>query len=624
MTNPLSIAAGFIVLGLMMFRGRTLRRYLAFEVATDVFAYALWRVARPGDVYFAIIAVAILKLAAFSMAVARGHDVRWSATRAAAIAAIVYAFVIPTQMRTPIDGDEPFYLLVTESLVHDHDLDLRNQYADLVHSATGRPDLKPQEGDPRGKNGEQYSRHEPFLPILLIPGYVIASLPGALITMALFGVLLVRSTIRLLEDEGVDDATLRAIFPLFAFAPPVIYYVARIWPEVPGAFFFVEALRGVRQRRAQRWLPALAALVLLKLRFGLLAVVLLGVVVWRRRSRALIAATLAFIPIAIVFAISGRALNVHSWRELIPFAPRHYANGFFGLLVDGTGGFLFQAPFYLLGIFALTRWKSTPAGFRLGCAAALPYIISLIPRSEWHGGWSPPLRYVVVFTPLLALGAATMWKRAQSFIPVATLWSIGLTIHGLVFPWRLFHIQNGENAMGEWLSTLYHADFSRLFPSFVRLNDAAVIASVAIVIAFIAFRFVRVPAQLVAPIVAIAVAFGFHAALQPAKTIELEDAHVIHDGGELYPHEYTVARFLYRGGWLLHAGESVSFLARAGRSTLYYACATNIIIDVNGRRHVLPPTGVAFHPAPIDIANSGRVRLSVIDGVVDLDRLDHE
>ena len=51
-------------------------------------------------------------------------------------------------MRSVIDGDEPFYLLITESIVKDHDLDLANQYRDLAHSETGRPDLVPQLGDP--------------------------------------------------------------------------------------------------------------------------------------------------------------------------------------------------------------------------------------------------------------------------------------------------------------------------------------------------------------------------------------------------------------------------------------------------------------------------------------------
>jgi hypothetical protein len=604
----------FVALAFIAFRGKTLQRYLAFEVCSDVFAFILWHLIQLPDVNFTLTAIAVLKLAAFSIALARGAEVKWSATRAAIIAAIVYAFVIPTQMRTPTDGDEPFYLLITESLIHDHDLDLRNQYATLSSSATGRTDLVPELGDPVGKHGEQYSRHEPFLPILLIPGYLIGRLAGALATIAVFGVLLVRSTIRLLEDEGIDDETTRALFPLFAFGPPIIFYVARIWPEVPGAFFFVEALRGVRQRRIQRWLPSLIGLVLLKLRFALIAIVLLIAAIWRRRAQWFAMLIIA-VPLVIVAAIS-----VHSWREILPLNPSRYAIGILGLLLDGAAGLLFQAPLYLFGIFALTRWKDAPPAFRLGCIAALPYVISLVPRSEWHGGWSPPLRYIVIFMPLLLLGAARIGRA----FPLAALWSIGLTIYGLASPWKLFHIANGENAIGEWLSAKNHSDFSRLFPSFIRLNHAAVIASIALVIVLLIVRFVRVPPQLIAPIAALALVFAFEAGRQPGSTIEFEDAHVIHNGGELYPPYYTVARFLYRAGWVLHDGQSVSFLARSGPSVLEYACATPVTIELDGTVMTLPPTGVRFGTAPIDLGRSGRITVRCVSGTIDLDRMDHE
>jgi hypothetical protein len=368
----------------------------------------------------------------------------------------------------------------------------------------------------------------------------------------------------------------------------------------------------------QRSLPALAALTLLKVRFGLIAMVLFVFAVRRRRSMVWVAIIAIALPAAMYF---GR--GVHEWRELLPLAPRNYAIGLFGLLADGAAGLLFQAPFYLLGIFAITRWKSTTPAFRIGCIAALPYIVSLIPRSEWHGGWSPPLRYVVVFMPLLLLGAAAVADRRGRLSSIA-LWSIGLTIHGLAFPWKLFHIENGENAVGEWLSTTYLSDFSRLFPSFIRLNHAAIVASIAIVVAFVVLRFVRIPPQLVAPLLALALVFGFEAGRKPARTIEFEDAHVIHSGGEMYPEVYTVARFLYRGGWLLHGGDSVSFLARGGRSTLQYACATPVTLDVDGRRVVVPPTGAKFGIAAIDIARTGRSTIRCLDGTIDLDRLNHE
>lgn len=605
------------------FRGRTLRRYLAFDVASYAVTVAVWRIAPPFDPYLGLVAFGVAKLAAFSVVLAAGDDVKWSANRAALIAALVYALVIPTQMRTPIDGDEPYYLLMTESLIHDRDLDLANQYRHLRHSATGRLDLVPQLGDPVGRHGERYSRHEPFLAFLLIPGYLIGRLPGALATIALFAVLLVRSTIRLLEDEGISDRDARALFPIFAFGPPVVFYAARIWPEVPGALFFVEAVRGIRQRRSKRWLPALLALVLLKLRFLLVGVILVARVLWDRRSRALvIAAMVLLVPIAIVWSISGSVTNVHSWRELLPFPAQNYAIGFFGLLTDGAAGFLFQAPLYLGAIFALARWRSMPEGFRLGCLAAVLYILYLLPRSEWHGGWSPPLRYVAILIPILALGAAVLIER-KALLVVASLWTIGLTIHGLAYPWRLFHIANGENPVGEWLSELYRSDFSRLFPSLIRLNSAAIVASAAIVVAFALFMFVRVslPQPIVIAAIALLVAIGVGAGREAGRRVELEDAHVVHHGGELFPEEYTVARFRFRGGWIVRKGESLSFLSRAGSATLEYSAAQPALIELAGRAYPLKVSGSGYGQVRVEVPQGGRVELRCLTGTVNLDRM---
>src|SRR6185295_9940516 len=136
---------------------------------------------------------------------------------------------------------------------------------------------------------------------------------------------------------------------------------------------------------------------------------------------------------------------------------------------------------------------------------------------------------------------------------------------------------NGENAVGEWLSARYHADFSRLFPSLIRMNEAARIAgavAIVLVVAIVIAAIVRRPrvavthaatAPLVVVLCALLLGVGFRFGLQPASHVEFEDAHVIHSNeAGLHPPLYTVSRFAYRGGWILHEGDSLSFLAREG------------------------------------------------------------
>ena len=630
----LGTVLALLVLPLVVLRRRTLIAYYATDLATWLFAWILWRRFPELDPYLGFAVLAVVKLATFSLFLARGSEVRWSANRAAMIAAIVYAAAIPAMLRTPIDGDEPFYLLVTESIVHDGDLDLANQYRALASSATGRLDLVPQLGDPTGSHGEQYSRHEPFLPLLLAPGYVIAGLPGALAVIALFGVLLVRSTVRWMEDEGISEHAARAVFPFFAFGPPVLFYATRIWPEVPAAFCYVEAIRGMRNRRMQRWLPAITGLVLLKLRFllvaiGLIAIWFPGFPVTRQPGNratgrlriAIFAVAIIALPMLIVYLVTGSPTSVHSLRELIPAGD--FPHGFFGLLADGMSGIAFRAPFYLIGLFALTRWRSMPRGFRDGMLASLLYIVYLLPRMEWFGGWAPPLRYLVFVMPVLALGAAAVWDRVSpGAIALIAAWTAGLVIHGLAYPWRLFHIANGENPIGEWLSTLYHVDFSRLFPSFIRINDASWIGAAA-VIAFVLIVIPRRRIDLAIPLFALALAFGFNAARQPATRVELEDAHLIHESGVLYPELYTVARVAFRGGWVLNPHDAISFLARDGKWTLDYISGPGAMIELAGRAYQIPATD-RYASVQVIVPRTGRVTLRCIDGSINVDRMIHE
>lgn len=625
------------LLPLITLRGRALRLWFAIDLATYALAWMVWQQVIGIDPRLAAAGFVATKLALFFVVQAASDEVRWSATRGAVQTLLVLSLVVPQNLRVPIDGDEPFYLLITESIVRDFDLDLSNQYRALERSATGRLDLKPQFGDPTGPNGQQYSRHEPFLSLLLVPGYLMAGLPGAVATIVLFGALLARSTLRMLEDEGIPERTARAVFPFFAFGPPIVYYATRIWPEVPAAFFFVEAIRGIRQRRKQRWVPSLLAMALLKLRFVLVAAAL-GLRLIRSKRNALIGAAVIAVPLLIIFLITGSVMNVHSIGEVVPGGPREYVRGLLGLILDGAAGIAFQAPFYLLGLFAILRWRSTPEAFRLGLIGSSIYLLILIPRTEWHGGWGPPLRYIAFMMPVLALGAAAMWERIpKTLIAVIAAWTAGLTVHGAAYPWRLFHIANGENVLGESLSRMFGSDFSRLFPSFIRENDAAAIGTVVLVVAagwaLGVGRWVqarptpdaqRPAAILLVPAIAILLAAGFNSGQQPASVVQFEDAHVMKKGGELHPPEYTIARFFYRGGWVLHAGDSVSFLAGAGTARLEYATGIPATIEIGGAAYQLETTPGRYGAVRVIIPRSGRVTLRCVAGSVNLDRLLHD
>jgi hypothetical protein len=354
--------------------------------------------------------------------------------------------------------------------------------------------------------------------------------------------------------------------------------------------------------------------------------------------KLLLAAVVIAVPLLIVWRITGSATNVHSWREILPAPAERYVTGFFGLLTDGMSGIPFQAPFYLFALFALAFWKQTPRGFRTGLLAGALYILYLLPRPEWYGGWAPPLRYVVFLMPVLALGAAAVWERISAgVVALAAFATAGLVIHGIVWPWRLFHIGNGENAAGEWLSASYRSDFSRLFPSLIRRNEAAWFAggmAMVLLMAIVIAAIVRRPrpaathaaaTPLTIALGALLLGVGFRFGLQPASRVEFEDAHVVHSNSQdagLHPPFYTVGRFAYRGGWILHEGDSLSFLARGGSWRLEAITGLGATIEIGGNAYEVAPTK-DYQTLRVTIPE-GRVTLRCLRGAVNLDRMIHE
>jgi hypothetical protein len=111
---------------------------------------------------------------------------------------------------------------------------------------------------------------------------------------------------------------------------------------------------------------------------------------------------------------------------------------------------------------------------------------------------------------------------------------------------------------------------------------------------------------------------------QPADRIEFEDAHVIHNGGELFPEEWTVSRFLYHGGWIVHPGNTLLFFVKKGSSTLRYQSQTGATIELGGRAYVLAPTGVTYGYARVESSTIGRCALRCLDGTANLDWMQHD
>jgi hypothetical protein len=198
-----------------------------------------------------------------------------------------------------------------------------------------------------------------------------------------------------------------------------------------------------------------------------------------------------------------------------------------------------------------------------------------------------------------------------------------LVAHGVAFPWRLFHLADGQNFIGEWLSQIWLSDFGRMLPSLIRPNLAAVVAGLLFIVA-LALPLRRLPRFVLPLALAVFIAAWFWFGRKPGDRIEFEDAVVDKSSGELFPHPYAVSRFIYRGGWVVHAGDVLTFPARGGASMIEYQAAAPSVIEVGGHAYQFPATGQAYGSARVELPRSGMTTLRCLAGSANLDRMNHE
>ncbi|HEY0512316.1 MAG TPA: hypothetical protein VGH73_10450 [Thermoanaerobaculia bacterium] len=515
----------------------------------------------------------------------------------------VYLAILPwsTRHRQP-DGDEPFNLLVTHSLAYDFDADLANNYAhgDWRHFMD-RP-IEPQPGDPAGPHGERYSRHNALLPLALAPAYRLGGKLGALATMALMTAVVAWLTLRLARHYVPElPGESLAAWALVAFASPLLLYSYQVWVEVPAALLTAAALDRIfslgsaLDGRRQGWglkewlglgLPVLL-LPLVKIRFVLISGPLLVLGWWHagipcqprqpRRPLLILAGLLAGVAAGMLVynqIVYSNPLKIHSWQEVDPYSygPSSYLLGFSGLFFDAAFGLFGCAPVWLLLLPAVLLLAVRRDRLLLDMAIlSLPYLVIVVPRLEWYGGWSPPFRYLLIAMPLLGVALAPLLASgrgragAQALLGGLAALTLALMLVWLVVPGWTYDFADGRTYALDALSGRLGLDVARFFPSSVRPRTATwawPLLSLSIVSLLWWLpegksRRPRGAAALagVALVLAAAALLPSAAARVPTRVIELEDPQVRKSGGHLHPDRWVIERTRYRGGWVLRVDE---------------------------------------------------------------------
>jgi len=284
---------------------------------------------------------------------------------------------LPAFGTSQFGGDEPHYLLTAESIVSDHDIDLRDEYATLAYR-----DWYPYVLERHGRltNGQANEPTGAGFALLIAPAYAVGGpLAVQLLLAALAALAFVLAAAlarRVVPEPWASGAALAC-----GLSPPALAYATTVTPELTaGALLAAAAVLALKVRELPRlrWVAgaaiALGGLPWLGLQFTVAGlVVALAMLRWlRRRARgfALLVEVEVILVSLVMFvvindqlfggftpaaaAVPGDRLDALGAADLLGRAPR-----LAGLWLDRDYGVLRWTPLLALAFYGLwLLWRS--------------------------------------------------------------------------------------------------------------------------------------------------------------------------------------------------------------------------------------------------------------------------
>jgi hypothetical protein len=333
-----------------------------------------------------------------------------------------------------ITGDEPFYLLTTQSLLQDGDLDLRQQYErESYREFFDHPDGLWRQSVPN-PDGELLSPHEPGLSVLVVPGFVIDGLRGVQVQLqwlaaATFSVAFVFSA---LETRAWLFSWIAAA--LVGLSATAFVYSTEVYPEIPAAFCLLLAVllvRGERQGAVTGIFLAalLTALAWLGMKYGALGALVALFFLLRAslQGRVSLLGLSAVSGVAYIWAhyalfgdLTAYSVNtVHEGAAAGDVLRAHLGLGdrayrLWGLFIDERFGIGRWAPMVLLIPPSLPLLMRHGQIGRLVLALiACQVLIATFVAITMMGWWFPG-RTLLVVLPLMPLVLALLLQRLSS------------------------------------------------------------------------------------------------------------------------------------------------------------------------------------------------------------------
>ena len=420
-------------------------------------------------------------------------------------------------------GDEAHFMVLTHSLIFDHDFDVGDNYANGDYKEEFPP---PSPGQFRGYpyafiqrdgiqgmtvwphvianyQGRLMLQHDMGFPLLLVPGYVLDRREGALVTMAVIAALGAAAIFELALLLGASNLRSLLTVVLFCFTTPYYVFSQAALLDLPGAvaslWIGLQFFR-YRERESNSYLLLSGVLISmlpwLNIRYWSLAgpafLFICAWLIhreWSRLAKLIPKLGLVGVPSLVslaAFAVIDKVLfntylpnasMVMVGRGLPVFKPQPI-RGFLGMMFDQSFGLVPTGPLYvavaagMVVLFWRDRW-----GFMALSLPALGYLSVMSCNQFWSGGWAAPGRYILsAVLPMVATAALVLNRKVRWLVAIFAAWSFCISIAFTVNPylrmpsfWKLYQISMLVEFFHDHIHLPLYSVLS-IFPSLMRAN----------------------------------------------------------------------------------------------------------------------------------------------------------
>ncbi len=374
-------------------------------------------------------------LAASSLLFTQKPEGRWHILFLLLITGLVFftCTIISSRLDGPT-GDEPHYLVISQTLVLYHSLDVTLDYAHNDYKVFYGGQLGPYQHTSPDKWGQLLPLHSIGAPVLWLIPFAIGGKLGTLLFMSLVSMLIVVNIYWLLVSLGIQRGYAFATSLAMGLASPIWIYSHRNFIEPIAALLCVYIVQVLFKERSRAWnllgaSLALGVLPWIHIRFALFEIVLAAFLVVRvyqnYRWRKIAPYLAAILPVLGMFLIF-EAYNFFVWGSLNPAVNQANSGevpfdvapwrALFGLFFDQEYGLLTNFPIFLflLGGLLLTFKRRFLRFNLLLLLLSVPYIIIIASFHNWDGAISPPARFLYEAVSMRVDGGWINWEEGFS------------------------------------------------------------------------------------------------------------------------------------------------------------------------------------------------------------------